>query len=219
MTTNHAEVIRKALFRSSLPNTVYEAAIDALDALTREVDEAKSANQRVDEFRKEVNDTYTALGTTFYMDPPDGGDPGIAVMVGRLKAHKDELESELISSRGELARARGEERERIIAAIWPILELHMSCAGRDEVNAALEIPVCLCELGQLADPACPHHGIGSPDHFAMLGTTIAAQAERIKALEEWVNRVLNEVPCKELPGDLDLCILDRAALVPKEAQG
>ena len=41
--------------------------------------------------RSQLDACYTALGTTFYMDPPDGGDPGLAVMVGRMKAHRDEL--------------------------------------------------------------------------------------------------------------------------------
>ena len=40
-TTNHAEVIRKALLRSDIDNLDYETAVDALDALTRELEDAK----------------------------------------------------------------------------------------------------------------------------------------------------------------------------------
>ncbi len=32
--------------------------------------------------------------------------------------------------------------------------------------------------------------------------------ERITTLESWISKVLDEVPAKELPGDLNICILD-----------
>src|SRR5574340_246591 len=89
MTTNHAEVIRKALFHSNLPIFIYEAAITALDDITRELDAEIEEGERLNRAMCEQQAT-------------------IAAQAERIKALEEEIpiQCRIASSK---------ERERIIA--------------------------------------------------------------------------------------------------------
>lgn len=51
------------------------------------------------------------------------------------------------------------------------------------------------------------------DSLQQAGAKQARRADEnqkaLRVMRGWIERVLNEVPAKYLPGDLDLCILDR----------
>ena len=67
-------------------------------------------------------------------------------------------------------------------------------------------PDCGKEIGR------PYHACLTPEVAAAyihdLRDMNARKNERIEKLEAWINKVLNEVEAKVLPGDLDLFILD-----------